>query len=102
MRETPTNSTIYLDQNNPNSFWQWKSPLPYLFGGLALTMALIIVAIILLVFSFYQPCSGDDEEEDKSASRGNNSTSMAEMSPRIIVIMAGERKPTHIGVPIPD
>ncbi|KAG5624091.1 hypothetical protein H5410_009309 [Solanum commersonii] len=99
MRDTPTNSTICLDPNNTSSFWQWKSPLPYLFGGLALTLALIIVALLLLVFSFYQPWS-DEEEEDKSASRGNNSTSMVEMSPRIIVILAGERKPTHIGVPI--
>ncbi|KAK6798533.1 hypothetical protein RDI58_006236 [Solanum bulbocastanum] len=100
MRETPTNSSmsIYIDPNGTNSFWTWKSPLPYLLVTLALTSALIIAALILLFCTFYQPWF--EEEEDKSASRRNNSTTMAEMSPTIIVIMAGERKPTHIGVPI--
>ncbi|TMX03773.1 hypothetical protein EJD97_014177 [Solanum chilense] len=86
----------YIDPNGTGSFWTRKSTLHYLFVTLALTSALIIAALLLPLCTFYRQWF----EEDKSADRGNNSTTMAEISPTIAVIMAGERKPTHIGVPI--
>ncbi|KAK4367647.1 hypothetical protein RND71_011439 [Anisodus tanguticus] len=98
--QTQTNSTSPTFSMDPNgtSFWEWKSPLPYLFGGLALTLALIVVALVLLACSSHQRYSSDDE--DKSTSPSNKSATIVEMSPRVIVIMAGDQKPTHIGVPI--
>ncbi|KAK4346380.1 hypothetical protein RND71_032719 [Anisodus tanguticus] len=97
MRDIQTNSTSPTTSNG-TSFWEWKSPLPYLFGGLALTLSLIAVALVLLACSFHKYRSSD--EEDKSTSPANNSATIVEMSPRIIVIMAGDQQPTHIGVPI--
>lgn len=97
MRDTQTNSTTSMGPNG-TSFWQWNSPLPYLFSGLALTLGLIAVALVLLACSFWKWSS--DEGEDKSTNTANNSTTMREMSPRVIVFMAGDREPTHIGVPI--
>lgn len=91
MRDINTNSTT--------SFWQWKSPLPYLFGGLALTLALIVVALVLLACSFHKRRhSSAVSDEEKSVPRQVNIT-IEDMSPRIVVIMAGDQKPTHIGVP---
>ncbi|CAN4082764.1 unnamed protein product [Withania somnifera] len=88
-----------MSSNGTNSFWQWNSPVPYLFVGLSLTLALISVALVLLACSFHQRRSFD-EEQDKSVRSTNNSSTVMEMSPRITVIMAGDRTPSHIGVPI--
>ncbi|CAN4079541.1 unnamed protein product [Withania somnifera] len=93
-----TNSTTSMVPNGRNSVWQWKSPVPYLFVGLSLTLALITVALILLACSLSQRSS--DGQQDKSARSANSTSTMVEMSPRIIVVMAGHRTPSHIGIPI--
>ncbi|KAK4367646.1 hypothetical protein RND71_011438 [Anisodus tanguticus] len=91
-----TNST------SMGSFWTWRSPLPYLFGSLGLMLLLIVVALIVLACSFHKRLSSSSSsDQQKSACPVNNST-IVEMSPRIVVIMAGDQKPTHIGVPISD
>lgn len=92
MREISKNS------GSGSSFWTWKSPLPYLFGSLGLMLLLIVVALIVLACSFHKRLSSSDQQI-KSSCPPVNST-VVEMSPRIVVIMAGDQKPTHIGVPI--
>ncbi|PHT57019.1 hypothetical protein CQW23_05505 [Capsicum baccatum] len=94
MREISKNS----GSGSGSSFWTWKSPLPYLFGSLGLMLLLIVVALIVLACSFHKRLSSSDQQI-KSACPPVNST-VVEMSPRIVVIMAGDQKPTHIGVPI--
>ncbi|CAN4079540.1 unnamed protein product [Withania somnifera] len=75
--------------SSAGSFWTWRSPLPYLFGSLGIMLLLIIVALIVLACSFHKCLSS---YQQKSA--------CLPMSPRMVVIMAGDHKPTHIGVPI--
>ncbi|KAM3286358.1 hypothetical protein CQW23_05506 [Capsicum baccatum] len=100
MSETKSTTSMVPAVNGTCSLWHWQSPLPYLFCGLALTLALIFVALILLACSLHQRTLSDEEDQDKSTSPSNNSSTMVEMSPRIIVIMAGNQKPSHIGVPV--
>lgn len=86
--------------NSSTSFWTWKSPLPYLFGSLGILLLLIVVALIVLACSFHQRLSSNSDQEKSACPPPNNT--IVEMSPRIIVIMAGDHKPTHIGVPTSD
>ncbi|MCE3216610.1 hypothetical protein HAX54_007137 [Datura stramonium] len=98
MREiSMTNSAA----SSSSSFWTWRSPLPYLFGSLGIMLLLIAVALIVLACSFHKRLSSSSNSSEKSACPPVNST-IVEMSPRIVVIMAGDHKPTHIGVPISD
>ncbi|KAK4346381.1 hypothetical protein RND71_032720 [Anisodus tanguticus] len=83
------------------SFWTWRSPLPYLFGSLGLMLLLIVVALIVLACSFHKRLSSSSSDQQKFACPPANSTIVG-MSPRIVVIMAGDQKPTHIGVPTSD
>uniref|UniRef100_A0A3Q7FBN8 Uncharacterized protein n=1 Tax=Solanum lycopersicum TaxID=4081 RepID=A0A3Q7FBN8_SOLLC len=88
------------DTASSSSFWTWRSPLPYLFGSLGIMLLLIVVSLVILACSFHKRFSSNSDPE-KSACTPPSST-IVEMSPSIIVIMAGDHKPTHIGVPASD
>ncbi|KAE9604999.1 hypothetical protein Lal_00036744 [Lupinus albus] len=81
----------------------WNSPIPYLFGGLALMMALISVALVILVCSYRkrsssQSSSTEANEDMKQTIMAKNIESNAE--PELLVIMAGDDKPTYLAKPI--
>ncbi|KAI5665788.1 hypothetical protein M9H77_15641 [Catharanthus roseus] len=77
--------------------WNNKSPIPYLFGGLALMLGLIALALIILACSYKKrpSSSEEDDAEQKPASK----LSAPEIEPRIVVIMAGDHNPTYIANP---
>ncbi|KAI9083391.1 hypothetical protein K1719_034605 [Acacia pycnantha] len=83
-------------------FRSFKSPIPYLFGGLALTLSLITIALLMLACSYRQQSSppsnssGCDEEEGKVGPPKTTSDS----EPRILVIMAGHSNPTYLAKPL--
>ncbi|TKY65001.1 GLUTAMINE DUMPER 2 [Spatholobus suberectus] len=77
----------------------WKSPIPYLFGGLAAMLALISVALVILVCSYRKRASqsspeGEDMKEAMPKIIELNS------DPEVLVIMAGDHKPTYLAKPI--
>ncbi|XP_054800414.1 protein GLUTAMINE DUMPER 2-like [Prosopis cineraria] len=82
----------------------WKSPIPYLFGGLAIMMALISVALVVLICSYskraysqsHSPSSAGEDTVTKQAMPKNPET---ESEPRVLVIMAGDRNPTYLAKP---
>lgn len=80
-------------------FWNWNSPLPYLFGGLALMLLLISVALIILACSYRKRASNSDEEKSMQKPE---STKAADIGPKFVVILAGEENPTHLAIPIPN
>ncbi|XP_019185269.1 PREDICTED: protein GLUTAMINE DUMPER 2-like [Ipomoea nil] len=82
-----------------NTFWEWKSPLPYIFISLGLAFGIILVAIIVLACSLHKQSSGGADGDEKSGSAVSRS---AEMSPSFIVVMAGDAKPTHLAIPLPS
>jgi len=79
-----------------------KSPVPYLVGGLVAMFVVIIFAVIILALSYFKECTaGNAENEDggKNEKRGD----MTELSDekgemRVIVIMAGNQKPTQVSL----
>lgn len=88
---------------NPGSFHHWNSPLPYLFGGLALMLGLIALALLLLACSYRksphntQSSGNDDIDDQEKSSRA--AVLRPEMEPRIVVIMAGDHNPTYLAKP---
>lgn len=99
--------------NDPPSFWQWTSPLPYLFGSLGFMVALIAVALVMLACSIRKQSSRSSSStsaaaaaaaamEEKSIKVGIDDDSSNNSVPQILVIMAGDDNPTHLAIPISD
>ncbi|KAL2329744.1 hypothetical protein Fmac_017325 [Flemingia macrophylla] len=93
------NSTT-MDESRANDFRNMSSPIPYLFGGLAITLAVMAVALLVLACSYrrkyYSSNSACDEE--KAPKMVNNDVSET----KIVVIMAGESNPTFLAKPVPS
>ncbi|PRQ53222.1 hypothetical protein RchiOBHm_Chr2g0164101 [Rosa chinensis] len=82
-------------------FSNWRSPMPYLFGGLALMLGLVAVALLILACSYRRTSSdstSSGREDGKPTSRGVDDIEAAE--PKILVVMAGEKTPTYLAKPI--
>ncbi|CAA7407346.1 unnamed protein product [Spirodela intermedia] len=87
----------------------WCSPVPYLFGGLAAMLGLIAFALLLLACSHWKLSgygeqensgsdtqSGDAKGEDGDAAKAT----WAPREQRIVVIMAGNEKPSFLATPL--
>ncbi|XP_019195007.1 PREDICTED: protein GLUTAMINE DUMPER 2 [Ipomoea nil] len=83
---------------------RWNSPIPYLFGGLAVMMGLITLALLILACS----CCGESSREGDGSNRGHRdqkpaaspaSVMQLEMEPKFVVIMAGDHNPTCLAKP---
>lgn len=109
---TTTPTTDNGNGNDPPSFWQWTSPLPYLFGSLGIMVALITVALVMLACSIHKQSSRSSSStsaaaaaaamEEKSIKVGIDDDSSNNGVPQILVIMAGDDNPTHLAIPISD
>uniref|UniRef100_A0A0E0LVE4 Uncharacterized protein n=1 Tax=Oryza punctata TaxID=4537 RepID=A0A0E0LVE4_ORYPU len=88
----------------------WHSPVPYLFGGLAAMLGLIAFALLILACSYWK-LSGYLEggagrgRDDDGASADGAKPAASELPPpiweeKILVIMAGDVKPTYLATPM--
>ena len=83
----------------------WHSPVPYLFGGLAAMLGLIAFALLILACSYWK-LSGYLEGEDSEAEAGHGAGTGEAVKPpmafeeKILVIMAGDVKPTYLATPM--
>ncbi|OIW05436.1 hypothetical protein TanjilG_23262 [Lupinus angustifolius] len=78
----------------------WKSPIPYLFGGLALMMALISMALVILVCSYRKSASQSSNLEAQVMKQTMPKNVESNLEPELLVIMAGDDKPTYLAKPI--
>ncbi|XP_073010837.1 protein GLUTAMINE DUMPER 2-like [Typha latifolia] len=87
----------------------WHSPVPYLFGGLAAMLGLIAFALLILACSYwklsgYLGASGDRDGGSGAATPDEKPASMAAVvasyEEKVVVIMAGDEKPTFLATPI--
>ncbi|KAI8541793.1 hypothetical protein RHMOL_Rhmol08G0089500 [Rhododendron molle] len=92
MRPVSTNSTTN------RTVWRLNSPIPYLFGGLALMLGLITIALILLICSHRKQAHSTPSGDAGDGKRPR--TDEADLRPKILVIMAGNTKPTFLATPI--
>lgn len=76
---------------------RWNSPVFYLFGGLALMLALVATALLILACSYRKSSSSNDDEKPSifHELEGDN-------QPKIVVIMPGDDNPTYLAKPLPS
>ncbi|XP_010913621.1 protein GLUTAMINE DUMPER 2 [Elaeis guineensis] len=92
----------------PGPHSAWHSPVPYLFGGLAAMLGLIAFALLILACSYWKLSgyleSGDGDVENPGGDGKPSANPAAKppesFEPRIVVIMAGDEKPTFLATPI--
>ncbi|KAI3452156.1 hypothetical protein Pfo_008821 [Paulownia fortunei] len=96
MRPTPTHPS------STPTFWHWNSPLPYLFAGLGLMILLITAALIILACSYRKRPSRPADHGGEKAAQPSTAATVADNTPKIVVIMAGDDNPTHLAIPIPS
>ncbi|WOK95219.1 hypothetical protein Cni_G03926 [Canna indica] len=89
----PTSSLTTPDCN------LWHTPIPYLFGGLGAMMVLIAVALVILACSHWK--SSDDDQSSAAPSMAVLPFNM-DYQRVVVVIMAGESKPTFMAKPLPS
>ncbi|KAG9448653.1 hypothetical protein H6P81_008618 [Aristolochia fimbriata] len=80
---------------------RWNSPVPYVFLGMGVVLSMIAVALIVLVCCSHRKSEEEEEEEEeeKYASSSKGVERVTEVEPRILVIMAGEKRPTCLAKP---
>ncbi|CAO2825242.1 unnamed protein product [Amaranthus hypochondriacus] len=90
---------------SPNSsssteIMRWNSPIPYLFGGLALMLGLISIALIILACSDRNKNSSSSSSSSIDVEKPVIIDNMVVLDvPKIAVIMAGNDNPTCIAIP---
>ncbi|XP_057952493.1 protein GLUTAMINE DUMPER 4 [Malania oleifera] len=84
-----------------------NSPIPYLFGGLALMLGLIALSLLILACSFRKVSSSFSSSSPTSSSREAEEKPVRaavamepEIEPKIVVIMAGDENPTYLAKPV--
>ncbi|RRT47562.1 hypothetical protein BHM03_00026958 [Ensete ventricosum] len=75
----------------------WHTPIPYLFGGLAVAMILIAAALIILAISHWR--SSRDQDSQSPSLPEKPVIVHLDMEPKFVVIMAGDSKPSFIANP---
>ncbi|KAL9439870.1 hypothetical protein AB3S75_018683 [Citrus x aurantiifolia] len=104
-----TKATVATQQRSP-----WHSPVPYLFGGLAAMLGLIAFALLILACSYWKLSgradnnnnngdqNGDsrDIESGDKGQEGDAAKSVKVYEEKILVIMAGDEKPTFLATPV--
>ncbi|XP_052183576.1 protein GLUTAMINE DUMPER 4-like [Diospyros lotus] len=73
---------------------QWNTPLPYLYGGLALVLGLIAVSLLCLA------CSGEKNLPPSETAAAEKAALPPGEETRIVVVMAGDDLPTHVAKPV--
>ncbi|EMS55521.1 hypothetical protein TRIUR3_12088 [Triticum urartu] len=94
-----------------NGIAPWQSPVPYLFGGMAAMLGLIALALLSLACSYWK-LSGylDDDREgqavgDADGEKGSvsgTSKPALDFLEDVVVIMAGDERPTFVTKPPPS
>ncbi|KAK9715537.1 hypothetical protein RND81_06G171400 [Saponaria officinalis] len=83
----------------------WKSPVPYLFGGLAAMLGLIAFALLILACSYWKLSGHMNSGDNSGENSGDEKVKETEMKAAdvfpnsFLVIMAGEEKPTFLATP---
>ncbi|CAN4079539.1 unnamed protein product [Withania somnifera] len=88
----------------PCSVWRRNSIVPYLFGGLAFIFLLISLALLILACTHCRKISRNSSPMSRNGTMilrevPNQIDVMAATEPKIVVIMAGDDKPSYLAIP---
>nr|DAD31596.1 TPA_asm: hypothetical protein HUJ06_010447 [Nelumbo nucifera] len=79
-------------------FGGWNSPLPYLFGGIAATLGLIALALLILTCTHRKPSTYSSHETEEKTTKPTSPPPDTEY--RVVVLMPGDNEPTFIAKPV--
>lgn len=106
MEATKAHDLTTMAPSSVTSQSPWHSPVPYLFGGLAALLGLIAFALLMLACSFWKLSGYLDggSQEDGGSGEGDVEAGAGEggkpvFEEKILVIMAGEVRPTFLATP---
>ncbi|XP_059644048.1 protein GLUTAMINE DUMPER 6-like [Cornus florida] len=80
-------------------FHKRNSPIPCIFGVLAIMVQLIALVLIILACSYQKKSSNSSSGVQEEPSKAVQ-VLKTEMEPKIVVIMAGDDNPTYLTKPI--
>uniref|UniRef100_A0A803LC52 Uncharacterized protein n=1 Tax=Chenopodium quinoa TaxID=63459 RepID=A0A803LC52_CHEQI len=82
----------------------WNNPVPFLFGGLALMLCLIAMALLILACSFrkYSSSNGNNNVDGTRKTTSNLPAPASQNESKFVVIMAGNDNPTYFAKPLPS
>ncbi|KAL7605846.1 hypothetical protein Lser_V15G20410 [Lactuca serriola] len=85
-------------------FWTFDSPLIYIFGGITLLLVLIMVALLIVIYTDRNRRLAAGGDRNLEGGGGSLKTvyeagDEADVSPKIVVIMAGDELPTYLATP---
>lgn len=91
-----------INSSNNGTNLTWRSPVPYLFGGIGAMLALIAIALIILVCPFLKSSRRNERNtREREADCGNKSALPSEiMEDKVMVIMAGDENPSFLAQPV--
>ncbi|ESQ32030.1 hypothetical protein EUTSA_v10005084mg [Eutrema salsugineum] len=78
----------------------WRSPVPYLFGGLAAMLGLIAFALLLLACSYWTLSRRRNDGDGEKQTESGEKVVAKVFEEKILVIMAGQNKPTFLATPV--
>ncbi|PKU78647.1 Protein GLUTAMINE DUMPER 4 [Dendrobium catenatum] len=76
-----------------------RSPVPYLLGGIGVIVFLITLALIILTCTKRNPSDTSSTSPSETAGKLPVNAGVLDIEPKIVVIMAGDEKPTFLARP---
>ncbi|KAJ4973510.1 hypothetical protein NE237_006684 [Protea cynaroides] len=83
-----------------DGFRRWSSPVPYLFVGIAAMVGLIALSLSILACSHWKSSLNSSAGETKEK-QSRLASLPTDTEPKVVVIMAGEDRPTFLAKPVP-
>ncbi|MCD7468669.1 hypothetical protein HAX54_007061 [Datura stramonium] len=81
-------------------FWQWNSPIPYIYCFLAVIFTTIAFALIFLIFCRQNSASTEHLVETDEEIMKRHQLNFLDPEPKIVVVFAGNDKPLYIAKPL--
>ncbi|KAJ8634662.1 hypothetical protein MRB53_008929 [Persea americana] len=100
--DSSLNTTITPFHHSP-----WRSPVPYLFGGLALMLCIVAFALLLLACSYWNLSNilrnrenrGNRDLQNRDEKTAESIKTPQPLDLKVLVIMAGDDNPTYLANP---
>nr|GLL18468.1 pre-mRNA-splicing factor CWC15-like [Ipomoea trifida] len=100
-----------LSEASHGGFWQWNTPLPYLYCGIAIVVAIIASSVLFLLCSHKDdPVAavlsdsaradredGDDKEKEKK--KQEMEIRVLDPQPKVVVVFGGDGRPLYVARP---
>lgn len=77
-----------------------RSPVPYLLGGIGVIVFIITLALVILTCTKRKPSDSSSTSPAETTEKPPVNASLLDMEPKIVVIMAGDEKPSFLARPI--